>query len=211
MNGLIEQQAQAGVQPQMQPQPQPGGNSHSLPPGVDHRQMDLFVANGMKLIHTQKISDAIVKQMKSAGNPVTAISGLTLNIVSQLEASAKAAGKKLSLTVLAYGANILMGEVINLAEAAGMKPISDEDKYQAFSLTVARYLDAAVKSGQMTKEEVMQLGKQMESSPEGQKILQTGRGLAQQEGQNNTPASPVPSAPGGQMSGGQTSEVSGGA
>lgn len=199
MPGLIEQgmQPQMGGQPpglmQQAPppaQPTPGQPPGQMPPeqmpaeqpmaptikpggrlGFDQKEFDIFLANGIKMVHTENISDRIISAVADSKNPVQAIADVTLNIVSRLEQSAEAKGKKLSFIVLAYGANVLMGEIITIAEAAGMKKLTKPEKYQAMSLATGKYLDNAVKTGKMTKEELAQLGEEAAGTEMGQKIL----------------------------------------
>ena len=180
MPGLLEQAM--GQPPVTQPQQSlPGSPPGQPPPGpppgqpageFDQKELDIFIANGMKMIHSEKISDGIIARVTKAKNPVAALADVVLNIVARLEQSSEAAGKKLSFTTLAYGANVLMGEVIASAEAAGMKKLDNKAKYEAMSLAVSKYLDNALKTGKMTKEELIQLGQEAETSPAGQKIKQ---------------------------------------
>ncbi len=179
MNGLLEQPP-TGATPQtaapglinqgMATTPPTGPTVKKESTAPNQEEIDIFVANGLKIVHNPKVSDALIARIVKAKNPVVAISEATLFIVEKLEQSSAAAGKKPSLTTLAYGANALMGEIIASAEAAGMKKMDDETKYRAFSMAVGQYLDAAVKTGKMTKEEVIQLGKDAGETPEGQKI-----------------------------------------
>ena len=135
-------------------------------------QYDMFVANGISLIHDPKISEGLIKRVANAADPVDAIARVTLDIVQRLESSAQKNGMELSPTTLAHGANDLMGEVITLAEAAGMQPLTDEQKHQAFSLATALYLDSAVKEGKITPEQLQQMGQEASATPQGQKISQ---------------------------------------
>jgi hypothetical protein len=175
MNGLLEK----GMAPSA---PVPAGTqpaAPSTPSGVNQRELDIFVANGLKIVHDPKVSDKLIKQAVESKTPVEAIADATIFIVSRLEQSSKDAGKKLSLTTLAYGANVIMGEIIASAEAAGMEELEDDAKYQAFSLAVGKYLDEAVKTGKMTEEEVLQLGRDAEETEIGKKIISGGEMSAQ--------------------------------
>lgn len=191
MRGLLEQ---GMTQPPVSKPPVateaaavPGTASGATPaPGVDQKEVDIFVANGMKLIHDPKVSDTIIDRVVNSKTPAAAVADATLSIVSRLEESSKAAGKKPSLTTLAYGANVLMGEIITSAEAAGMEKMDEKTRYHAFSLAVGKYLEEAVKTGKMTEEEVLQLGKDAEATPEGQKINQYLDNPEMQGGPNGT-------------------------
>jgi len=175
------QQGQAP--PNASPDPAAGQQPQSLyqkggaKGGQDEQaQYDMFMANGISLIHDPKISEGLIKRIARAKDPTDAIARATFDIVQRLDSGAKQSGMELSPTVLINGANELMGEIITLAETAGMKPLSDEQKYQSFSLATAMYLDDAVKSGKITPEQLQQMGQEAGATPEGQKIAQQIQG-----------------------------------
>lgn len=164
MNGLLQQQGQQ-VDPKMQ------------------EQFDIYIANGINIIHEPKISDALLKQIQSNPDPIDAIAQATLSVIARLEDSAASNGIKIDDSVKISGANHLMGEIMNLAEKAGIKPLMEEQRYQAFSLAVSMYLDDAVKSGKMSKEQLAQMSQEAQQTPEGQDIaaqMQQGARQTQQ-------------------------------
>jgi hypothetical protein len=191
MPGLLEQgmgapaPQQAPAQ-QQAPAPQQAAPQQAAPPGgPDKKELDVFVANGMKLIHNEKISDRLIAAVMESKNKVKALADAALSIVWRLEKSAEASGKKLSLTTLAYGGNILMGEIIASAEAAGMKKMDDETKAHALSLAVSKYLDDAIKTGKISKDELQKMSDEAESTPVGQEIVKKA---LQQSGPPQKPA-----------------------
>ena len=169
MKGLLEGQAEqtAPARAPQQGRPSPSATE------FDQEAIDIFTANGMKMIHNPKASDSIVKFIMEAKNPVTAIADSVLRIVERLEETSAAAGKQPSLNTIAVGGNMLMGEIIASAEAAGLKKLTDKEKYQAYSLAISKYLDEAIKTGKMTKEQVLQMSNEVQATPEGQKIVET--------------------------------------
>ena len=161
--------------------------------GVDpqtQETFDAFVANGMKIIHNDKASDGILKTIADADDPVKAIADATLNVVERLEQSGGESGMNFDPSVLMQGANVLMGEIIMSAEMVGLKPLSDEEKYMAYSLAVSKYIDGAVKSGKMTQEQLGQMSQQAQQSPEGQKIVAEMGNMQQQGGAAAQPMPP---------------------
>lgn len=159
--GLLQQGQQEKVDPKLQ------------------QQFDIFVANGISVIHDEKVSGGLIKRITKSDDPVEAIAKATLDIIGKLEMSAKSSGMDLSDAVLVQGANQLMGEIITLAETAGMQPLTDEQKYQAFSLATSLYLDGAVKSGKISPEELQQMGQDASQTSDGQRILQRLRGSSE--------------------------------
>lgn len=164
-------------------------------------QYDIFITNGMSIIYDSATSKKLINQIVKSPDPIEAVSDATLNVVGKLESSAESSKIKIQDSVLIQGSNALMGEIIGLAEAAGMEPLSDEQKYQAFSLAVSKYIQRALKSGKMTQEQLIALGQEAAQSPEGQKI-------AQQMGGNE--ALSQPSATGQPIQPGQTGQPEGG-
>ena len=192
IDGLLNQ-PNMGSQVGANPQPQIA-EGQADPKMQDN--IDMFLANGIRIVHNKKVSDGFIKQIVGANNPVVAIADATLNVVDRLEGSASENGVgTLPPETLAQVANALMGEIMEMAEIAGLKPLSDDEKYQSFSLAVSKYIDKAVKSGKMSKEELGQMGDQAAQTPEGQKIMQ-GMGIqGMPSAQGPAQGAPIQGAP----------------
>lgn len=117
----------------------------------DKADFQQFVAQGMKLLHAPETRDGMLNRLKQ-GNPIQAIAEVTLTIVDKLESVAQ-----VSDIVKLDGANVLMREVAELAEAAGVKSLTDEEKAQAFSLALEMYVMKGMKNGTMKPEELQQV------------------------------------------------------
>ena len=139
-------------------------------------ECDIFVVNGIKIIHDQKVSDNLLNQIKNNPDPIEAIADATLNVISRLEESSKQNNVQISDAAKIHGSNQLMGEIIALAEAAGLPALNDEQKYQAFSLSVSKYLDRNIKSGKIGKDQLAQWSDEAQQTQEGQKIAQQMKG-----------------------------------
>ena len=164
-NGILNQGEQRGQQ--------------ELPP-ESQEQFDLFIINGMNIIHNEKASKSILNVISKSQDPIKAIAGETVKIVDRIATDAAKNGLALSNDVLVHGGNFLMGEIINVAETAGMQKMTDEEKSASFELATAQYLDESVKSGKVSPEQMAQLGQQARQSPEGQQIaqkMQQGQGV----------------------------------
>ncbi len=150
-------------------------------------QFDMFVANGIEIIHDEKVSEGFLGRIMKSERPVQTIAEITVDVVNRLYDSAEEANMKLTPDTLVHGSNILMGEVITIAETAGMQPLTDEQKTESYQLAVSKYIDDAVKSGRLSQQELAQLGQQIGQTPEGQKIaqqMQAGpQGQPQSQGQ----------------------------
>jgi hypothetical protein len=179
MNGLLEQGASqqppaATLAPEAQASPEQSKPGGILQGAQNQQEVDIFVANGLRIVHTPNVADGLIKAIVKSDVPAVAVADATLNVVHRLETGAKEAKMLLSKSTLAYGANFIMGEVIAVAEAAGLPKMSDDDKYRAYSLMVSKYLDDAINTGKISKEEMMSLGKQAGETEEGKKIIAAG-------------------------------------
>lgn len=146
------------------------------PSDVDPRaqqQYDLFVANGIKIIHSEKFSNTLVatfKRIKDADRAIDFIATATLSVISKLEASAIERKIKIKANALLQASNLLMGEIIMLAEACGVE-LDQDQKAQAFSLGISMYLSQAVKSGKIKPQVLHQYAEQLKATPNGEKML----------------------------------------
>ena len=161
-------QGPAPAMPVAQAPPMPGPKGK--PPEGDEK-VDAFIAQGIRLIHDPKISDGIKMQITRSDEPVEAIADQTINVVNSVEGNAKKNGITLNAGELAQAGNILMGEIIDIAERSGSKKLSDEDKYLAFSLAISKYMDQGVKSGKITPDQLQQMATEAKESPDGKKMV----------------------------------------
>ena len=163
-----------------------------VPPEIQN-QFDMFVINGMEIIHDPKVTDGILNRLQKGGDPIRGIAEATVDIVNRLSESATENGIQMANEVLVHGSNVLMGEIMNITEVAGMEPLTEEQKTQSFQLATSLYLDNAVKSGKMTPEQMEQLSQQtQQAQPEfAAKVSggqgQPGRGQGPGGGQGPTP------------------------
>ena len=139
-------------------------------------QVDIFIANGMAIIHNPKVSDSMLSKILKSKNRIEAIAEAVVTIINRLFDSAKESGQSLSNETLVHGSNFLLGELINLAETAGMQKLSDEQRTEALQRGVGMFLSDAVQQGRLTKEQLVGMSEQAKQTPEGQKILQQGSG-----------------------------------
>lgn len=128
-------------------------------------QFDMFVINGMNIIHDEQVSNSILNRILQSDDPVTAIADATLDIVNRIYESAVENGIQLMNETLVYGSNILMGEIISMAESAGMQKMTEEQRSASYELATSKYLDNAVKTGRLKKEELVGMAEQV---PKGQ-------------------------------------------
>lgn len=164
------------------------------------QQFDLFISNGRKIV--QEAGETILKQIQ-VQDPIDGIASATVMVIGRLEQVALEAGTQLDPDVEIQAANGIMGEIIGLYEKNGGQPLDEQQRYQAFSLAVSMYLDEAVKTGKISKEELTQMSDMMKKTPEGQQIAKkmeqsAARGTGQggtKGGGNKAPPPRQPKAP----------------
>lgn len=161
----------------------PGTTSQPPPPQqpinaqVDQKtqeQIDIFISNGMMMIHNSKVSDGILSKILKDPDRIKAIAEAIVLIINHLADSAAKNGQALTNETLVFGSNFLLGELISLAEAAGMQKLNEAQKAEVLQRGVGMFIDDAVKQGRITKDQLVALGEQAKQTPEGQKIMQQG-------------------------------------
>jgi len=177
--GLMNQAPQAPTAPQggMPPAEMPPGEEQLAP--EDQEAIELFLSHGINMIHKPKISKGFITRIESSDDNIAEIADITLDIVERLESDAESNGVNLKQEHLGEVANVLMGEIMNIAEASGMEKLSDEQRGECFSLAVSQYMARAQKSGKMSDEQITQNGEAAKQSPMGQEIMRTADSVGQ--------------------------------
>lgn len=157
-----------------QPNPAEQTKQEELPPEVQEK-LDLFIINGMNIIHSEEMSKTILTKVQNYPDPLKAIAELTVSLVQRLKESAASNGQELGDNVIAHGGNILMGEIMKVLEAAGMEPLTEKQRLACWQLAISQYMDSAVKNGEMSKEDLISQANRIKKTPKGKKILKTAQ------------------------------------
>ncbi len=144
---------------------------------------DIFVINGMEIIYDENQAKSMLPRLGTNENPVKAIAELLVDIIMRITSSAKEAGKKIPPEVVLHGSNLLFGELLKVLEAAGMEALTEEQKVEIWQLASSLYIDQAIKSGEMTEQELITLSQQIKQTDEGKKILDVAKNPAESSGQ----------------------------
>ena len=168
-------QAPTEQQPQQQQAPmeqQGQGQGEEID---QQKAFDKFMVNALKILHTPETTDKILARISKNPESIDAVGETALDIVKRLQTSAVENNFPINANTVMNGLNVIIGEIIEIAEAAGVAEFDVEQKYQAFSWAVSNYIDQAVKTGLISKQELIQLGGQMANSPEGQTLIKAGQ------------------------------------
>ncbi len=137
------------------------------------KKFDMFIINGMEIIHDQKTSDGFLKRIGTNPEPTKAIAEILVDIVVRLTDSAQQAGQEIPPEIVLHGSNLLLGEIVGVLEASGLETLSEEQKTGIWQIAVSLYLDQAIKSGKMTEQELKELKAEVEKTEAGKKVLKT--------------------------------------
>jgi len=152
------------------PNQYPTENAKQVQPSPEQqRQLELFITSGTKIIQSPRMQQSIAQHTK-AQDPLDAIASSVVMVMERLERVAQQNGEKLDPDVELQAANVLLGEIIKVYEKSSGQKLSEEQKYQAFSLAISTYLDDAINTGKISKEELAQLADMIKQTPEGRKI-----------------------------------------
>ena len=179
--------------------PQPDASAPPVAPKQgfskgNQQQFDMFMAYCIKVIHSKEVADNIAKSLSGLtdiNQQIDHVARLSLDIITRVQTAADQKGQQIGDNVLANALNQVMGEVLNIGYIAGMKKFTDEQKGQSYSLAVSLYLDQAVKTGRLTKEQVQQAAAELSKTKTGQDIGKTREEILAKQGKGK-PAAPPP-------------------
>ena len=143
---------------------------------------DMFVAQGIKIANDESTVSKFIDMIVGAKNPVVPIADATITVIDRLQSSSDKQGKNIPMGHLAQVGNIVMGEIIEIAESAGLKPLSKEERSEAYALAVSKYLGTSVKSGKLPEETLIQMADTVHQTPAGQQVMQRVSGSPGQPG-----------------------------
>lgn len=166
------------------PGPAPVGPGEAQAPGPQNSRpanLDKFVENSLKIIHTPQVSDHILNTIKQSPDKVDGVGNASVEVADRLVKSASESGQRIDPKTAVHGMNAIVGEVANLTETAGIAKLGDREKYKAYSWALSNFLNRSVKSGTIAKEDLMGFGQKVMQTKEGQAVGQ------QMGGANGTP------------------------
>lgn len=139
----VEEEVGMAEQPQGQPQGQQEGQSE----GQLDKKSQAYITGLSRMLHNSKTSKNILEMLKS-GEPQDTISTTALTVNSQMEKRVTQAGKKPDLDVLLNAAVFLVGDLIEIGNAAGIFQIQDEQEIgQILQNTLQTYIEDGLKNG----------------------------------------------------------------
>jgi hypothetical protein len=199
MQGGLPAQAPAGapaqpptpvnrnISPQNAPQvtgqapPDPGAAGAPLKEGmVNMDSLNKYIENAMKIVHDPKVSDEIIGDIQAAEDPVDAVGESAVEIADRMWVSAQEGGFEIDVDIMSHGLNVIVGEVIDVAEAAGTEKFTEDERFQAYSWALSQGIDRAVKTGKISEEELTQMGGQAAKNAQ---VLGQGQDIPGLEGQ----------------------------
>jgi len=128
------------------------------------KMLELFMIAAGKLINDPNNKANIVKLTRD-DDPIDAIAKAAFGVIVKVENAAMADGVKLDPTVELEALNQIVGTIVQLYVKEGGKDLTDEQKYQAFSMAIALYLEDATKTGKIAPGEMEQLLQMLQQDP----------------------------------------------
>ena len=130
----------------------------------------------MFLKYNEQTTNTILQRIQASEDKTDALGEVGLDIIKRLEESAIQNQFEIPLAAGLNGLNVIIGEIADVSEASGVAVFDKEQQYQAFSWAISNYIDQAVKSGKMTKEELIQAGEEIQHTPEGGEMVRSAIG-----------------------------------
>lgn len=148
---LLPQNMQQPMASGQTPQQEQGGPD--IPPEVIDA-VENYIAAGMKMVHGEQTRDKIIKLLQQSPDPMTGAAQAAVLVMDRIEKEIEADD-----TVRIAAGNAILGEIIMVAETAGIHKYTDEQRAQTFQRAVQLFVQKQVASG---KRDPRQLAAQIE-------------------------------------------------
>jgi hypothetical protein len=141
-------------QPQVARQPERDYDANPLGE-QDMEQLNQFTIMATKLIHNPQTRDKILGRIKGVEHPYDEIADASLIVMNRLEQEAQKTGQPWDKAIKLMGGMEVVGQVIEVATAAGKIPedVPEEDKRIILGQAVQKYYQQKLATGEITKEE----------------------------------------------------------
>ena len=120
-------------------------------------QVNEYVSNGMKVIHSPETRDNIVNQLKTGDDPAMALAQTTVNVLNQLDTTSTQAGANVAPETVLQGASPLMEQIMEIGEASGAIQLNEDQVKQAAGMAVSLYIKKGMETGKITMENMQNL------------------------------------------------------
>lgn len=162
--GAMPPEQPGAMPPEQAKSPQRDYRQNPLGP-QDAQSLEMFNISATKLIHSSETRDKVLKRIGiSQKGPIDDIAELSIVIVDRIDQQIiKDTGQPVDNAVKIQGANSVVGQIIEIAEASGKVPKFNEDeKAVAYTYAVQKYTDRMIQRGEITKEELTQYTQEAE-------------------------------------------------
>jgi len=121
------------------------------------KEVNEYVSNGMKIIHSEQTRDSIVQQLKTGGNPAAALAQTTVNVLEKLDTASAQSGATIAPETVLQGSAPIMEQVMEIGEASGSFQISEDQIKEAAGMAVSLYIKKGMETGKITMENMQNL------------------------------------------------------
>lgn len=158
------------AQPQRAPEP-PQQTPETAPQqgaqqGDTQQVFDKLVKNALRILSDEKTVTTLSERLRNTPDAVAEVGTISLEILKRLEQSSQ--GKvQITAGAIVNGLNVIVGAVIDIAQASGAEKFTEEERYQAYVWALGNYISEAVERNEISKEDLAKLGESVkQQSPE---------------------------------------------
>lgn len=126
-------------------------NAKQAPPELQEKY-NRFVGFGMMALYDEKFMKGAVKAMKASNSPVEGVARVAASVASRVYASSRKSGYDLPGEVVLHGGAELLELTKEMAEAAGVAKMDDDQTEAAFYLAADMFRSALHGQGLINKE-----------------------------------------------------------
>jgi len=123
--------------------------------GKEQKIFEMYLGNGMQIIHGRETRDQVIERIRPE-DPERSLADAVSLVMDKLDASAKEARQGVPEMVRALAGITLLGQLAQVAEAAGIAKFDDDAKILALSKLLASQLAKGMRAGKYNPQELKQ-------------------------------------------------------
>lgn len=123
--------------------------------GEERKIFEMYLGNGMQLIHGRETRDWVLKRINPE-DPERSLADAVSLVMDRLDASAKESRQGVPDMVRSLAGITLLGQLAEVAEAAGVAKFDDDARILALSNLLASQISKGLRSGKYNPNELKQ-------------------------------------------------------
>lgn len=136
------------------PPQEQGPEAQNADPAKVQADAHKLVTRGLELLHSKQTRDKIIQSLKDSTDPVQGVADQAKAIIQRADSMTRTDGIEISPISKITGGKDLVDEIAELAEAAGLGPMDEDDRELSHSVSMQDYIKEEIAAGRIDPAEL---------------------------------------------------------